>query len=97
MARVAFILHHGGAGTCGSALSAGISNTAIPYSVDQFFWAKRLAKMGVGPSAPEVRHLTVENLAELIKDGIGNPQYREKAAYLAQKITEEEVYLLPWK
>ncbi|MBE0688281.1 MAG: glycosyltransferase family 1 protein [Anaerolineaceae bacterium] len=88
--RVAFILHHGGAGTCGSALSAGVPNTAIPYSVDQFFWAKRLAQAGVGPSAPDARHLTEKDLTELIQDGIGNPKYRGKAINLVQKIRQED-------
>ncbi len=88
--RMTFILHHGGAGTCGSALSAGIPNTAIPFSVDQFFWAKRIALAGVGPSAPDARHLKEKDVTGLIKDGIGNPQYLETAINLAQKIRQED-------
>jgi UDP:flavonoid glycosyltransferase YjiC (YdhE family) len=88
--RMAFILHHGGSGTCGSALSAGVPNTAIPFSVDQFFWAKRLALAGVGPSAPDARHLKEKDVTGLIKDGIENPHYLEKAINLAQKIRQED-------
>lgn len=87
--RMAFILHHGGAGTCGSALSAGIPNTAIPFSIDQFFWAKRLARLGVGPSAPPINQLSENNISVLIVKGMSDPFYKENVVNLSKKINSE--------
>jgi len=87
--RMAFILHHGGAGTCGAALSAGVPNTAIPFSVDQFFWAKRLAQAGVGPSALSISQWTEKNISNLINNGMIDPSYKEKVMDLSKKIKSE--------
>ncbi|MFM9973119.1 MAG: DUF4011 domain-containing protein, partial [Beijerinckiaceae bacterium] len=38
--RVAAAVHHGGAGTTGAALSAGIPALVIPFAADQPFWGK---------------------------------------------------------
>jgi len=87
--RMAFILHHGGAGTCGAALSAGVPNTAIPFSVDQFFWAKRLSKLGVGPSAPPNNRWAEKNISDLIDDGMSDPLYKERVMDISIKINSE--------
>lgn len=41
-------LHHGGAGTTGASLRAGIPTLIKPWFGDQFFWASRVQKLGVG-------------------------------------------------
>lgn len=87
--RMSFILHHGGAGTSGAALSAGVPNTAIPFSVDQFFWAKRLSKLSVGPSAPPNNRWTEKNISDLIDKGMSDPVYKEKVVNLSKKINSE--------
>jgi sterol 3beta-glucosyltransferase len=40
-------LHHGGAGTTGASLRAGIPTLIKPWFGDQFFWASRVQKLGV--------------------------------------------------
>ena len=40
-------LHHGGAGTTGASLRAGIPTLIKPWFGDQFFWGARVQKLGV--------------------------------------------------
>jgi sterol 3beta-glucosyltransferase len=40
-------LHHGGAGTTGASLRAGIPTLIKPWFGDQFFWAARVQKLRV--------------------------------------------------
>lgn len=40
-------MHHGGAGTTGASLRAGIPTIIKPWFGDQFFWASRVEKLGV--------------------------------------------------
>ncbi len=45
------VIHHGGAGTTHSAARAGVPSVVIPFAGDQFFWADRLARLGVAAKA----------------------------------------------
>ena len=45
--RVDVAFHHGGAGTTGASLRAGIPTLIKPWFGDQFFWASRVQKLGV--------------------------------------------------
>jgi UDP:flavonoid glycosyltransferase YjiC (YdhE family) len=47
--RVAAVVHHGGAGTTHAATRAGVPQIVVPHLLDQFCWARRVARMGVGP------------------------------------------------
>ncbi|KAJ3063609.1 hypothetical protein HDU98_000583 [Podochytrium sp. JEL0797] len=47
--RCSMIVHHGGCGTTGEALRSGQPSMACPLIGDQFFWARRIAAVGVGP------------------------------------------------
>ncbi len=42
------VIHHGGAGTTGSVLSAGKPHIIIPHIADQHFWAAEMNRLGVG-------------------------------------------------
>lgn len=60
-ARVAAVVHHGGAGTTMAAAMAGAPQTVIPKMFDQHYWAKRVERLGTGsahaPSAPTTESL----------------------------------------
>ena len=45
--RIDAALHHGGAGTTGASLRAGIPTLIKPWFGDQFFWASRVQNLGV--------------------------------------------------
>jgi UDP:flavonoid glycosyltransferase YjiC (YdhE family) len=40
-------VHHGGAGTTHTALTAGVPSIVVPHVADQFFWTDELQRIGV--------------------------------------------------
>jgi vancomycin aglycone glucosyltransferase len=46
--RVAAVVHHGGAGTTTTAARAGAPQVIVPQIVDQPYWARRVAELGIG-------------------------------------------------
>ncbi len=47
-ARVAAVVHHGGAGTTTTATRAGAPQVVVPQWGDQSYWASRVADLGIG-------------------------------------------------
>ncbi|WP_040698921.1 glycosyltransferase [Nocardia vinacea] len=46
--RVAAVIHHGGAGTTTTAARAGVPQVVVPQMMDQPYWARRVAGLGIG-------------------------------------------------
>lgn len=88
--RMRYILHHGGAGTTGSAAAAGVPSTAVPFYADQAFWARQIHRLGLGPAAPPARRLTRGRLEAILKDALSNPTYELRARVLGEKIRQEQ-------
>lgn len=87
--RVAVAVHHGGAGTSGAALAAGIPSVVLPFGYDQSFWAHCLAQRGVAPPALARAGLQPEALAAAIRQA-GTPAMRAAARALGQRIGQED-------
>jgi vancomycin aglycone glucosyltransferase len=66
--RLAAIVHHGGAGTTTSAVRAGRPQVIIPHNYDQFYWADRVQQLGVGVSGPLRDDLSVDLLAQALRE-----------------------------
>ncbi len=81
--RVAAIVHHGGAGTTASALRAGVPQVVVPHAVDQFYWAERVFKLGVGPRAMAMKDLTASRLARAIRLAAQSAGMRDRASEVA--------------
>ena len=79
-------LHHGGAGTVGASLRAGIPTLIKPWFGDQFFWALRVAKLGAGI---KVSSLRADDIAEALVVGTTNKVMIEKAARIGSRIRKE--------
>jgi UDP:flavonoid glycosyltransferase YjiC (YdhE family) len=47
--HTAAVVHHGGAGTTGAGLRAGVPNVICPWFADQPLWAERVHALGAGP------------------------------------------------
>lgn len=87
--KMAAVVHHGGAGTTGAGLCAGIPSIITPFFGDQPFWGQRVYALGVGPSPIPRRHLTVNNLAEAIQCAVTNKTMQKNAADLGERIRAE--------
>jgi vancomycin aglycone glucosyltransferase len=61
-ARVAAVVHHGGAGTTTIAAIAGAPQVVVPQMYDQHYWARRVQELGIGvahaPGEPTQESLT---------------------------------------
>lgn len=66
--RCKAVIHHGGAGTTGAGLRAGIPSIIVPHAVDQFFWGQRVAALGAGPVPIPARQLTADRLATALAE-----------------------------
>lgn len=88
--QMGFILHHGGAGTTGAAARAGVPSTALPFSADQAFWARRIHQLGLGPAAPPARQLTRARMEAILQDALANPAYARRAEALGKKLLQED-------
>ncbi|KAF8344165.1 uncharacterized protein EI90DRAFT_3149570 [Cantharellus anzutake] len=85
--RIDAACHHGGAGTTGASLRAGIPTIIKPFFGDQFFWADRMEALGIGSS---VRKLTVENLTEALKAATADQKQIDRARLIGEAIRAEK-------
>lgn len=88
--QMAAIVHHGGAGTTGAALSAGVPSLVIPHFGDQYYWGRRVAELGVGPEPIVRKKLTAENFARAISSALNDSDMRERASRLGALVSAEE-------
>ena len=88
-ARVAAVVHHGGAGTTTTAARAGAPQILVPHVVDQFHWAHRVRRLGLGPPAIPRRRLGAESLAEALRSVRDNEILAERAAEIGARLRGE--------
>jgi len=88
--RLAAVVHHGGAGTTGAALRAGVPAVVVPFMSDQPFWGRRVFELGVGPRPIPRRQLSAERLAHAIEVAVSNQDLRKRAAALGALIRSEQ-------
>ncbi len=84
--RCAAVVHHGGAGTTAAALHAGVPAVVVPYLMDQPFWGRRVAALGVGPRPIPRRKLTAAALAQALDRALHDAAMRARAAALGQAL-----------
>ncbi|KDN36425.1 glycosyltransferase family 1 protein [Tilletiaria anomala UBC 951] len=78
--------HHGGAGTLGASLRAGLPTIIKPYFGDQFFWGQQVESLGVGTC---VKECTAENLAAALRKATQDVRQIERARQLGERIRSE--------
>ncbi|KAJ4476628.1 glycosyltransferase family 1 protein [Lentinula aciculospora] len=84
--RIDAACHHGGAGTTGASLRAGIPTIVKPFFGDQYFWADRVEALGVGSG---VRRLTVHSLTDALRVATTDPKQISRAKTLGEQIRKE--------
>lgn len=88
--RTAAVVHHAGAGTTGAALRAGVPAVPVPVMIDQFFWADRLARLGVASKPIPFPGLSADRLARGIRLAVDDGSHRRRAQALARTIDAED-------
>jgi UDP:flavonoid glycosyltransferase YjiC (YdhE family) len=87
--RVSAVVHHGGSGTTGAGLRAGRPTLAIPFAADQFFWAERIKRLGVGPPPIPFGRLSEDRLVAALQ-ALGSGRYDAVARRLGEQIGGED-------
>ncbi|MGY3791004.1 glycosyltransferase [Streptomyces antibioticus] len=87
--RLAAVVHHGGAGTSAAALRAGVAAVPVPVTADQPFWTKRLAALGAATDPIPFRYLTVERLADSLRQVVKEQAHSRAAARAARHMATE--------
>ncbi|KAK2873307.1 Sterol 3-beta-glucosyltransferase [Arthroderma sp. PD_2] len=85
--QVDAVMHHGGAGTTGASLRAGIPTVIRPFFGDQFFFGSRVRDLGVGVS---MKKLDVEDFISALWEATNSQRMIIKAKQLGQRIRQED-------
>ena len=88
--QVSAVVHHGGAGTTGAGLRAGVPSIITPFVADQPNWARRIEALGVGPRAIPFRELTADLLANAIRQAASDTAMRLRASDVGRRIRSED-------
>ena len=88
--RVDAVVHHGGAGTTGAAIQAGVPAVVVPFTVDQPFWASRVAALGVGPAPLPYGQLSAARLADALRQATTDKPMRDRARTLGAAVRAED-------
>jgi len=84
--RVAAVIHHGGAGTTTAAARAGVPQVILPHLLDQYYWARRVEQLRLGPRALAVDLVTADILADRIATALEDWTIRDRTRALAPAI-----------
>jgi sterol 3beta-glucosyltransferase len=87
--QVRAVVHHGGFGTTASALVAGKPAVIVPHIIDQMYWGQEVNRLGAGPKAINRTDLTVERLADAIRQAVSDKMMGECAAQIGVSIRSE--------
>lgn len=84
--RIDAAVHHGGSGTTGATLKAGIPTIIKPFFGDQFFYASRVEDLGVGLV---LRKLNEKSFAKALLTVTTDSVMMEKSRKVGEKIRSE--------
>lgn len=84
--RIDAAIHHGGSGTTGASLRAGLPTIIKPFFGDQFFYASRIEELGAGFG---LKNLNQKTFTKALKSIVTDQNYRTKAAEIASSMSRE--------
>jgi UDP:flavonoid glycosyltransferase YjiC (YdhE family) len=87
--RVAAVVHHGGAGTVGAVLRAGVPSVAVPWRRDHPFFAACAYRLGSSARPIPKKQLSAARLAAAIEVAVHDPQIRARASAIASQVVNE--------
>lgn len=88
--QMAAVVHHGGSGTTGSALRAGVPSMVVSFAADQPYWGERTHALGVGVKSIPASKLTVEALAASIRQMTTDTATQARAKALGAHLRKED-------
>ncbi|CAM2842385.1 glycosyltransferase [Saccharomonospora xinjiangensis] len=88
--RVSVVVHHGGAGTTGTAVAAGRPQIVCPYVADQPFWGRRMHALGVAPRPIRQSALGPDSLARALDAALTDSSMAAAAGELGARVATED-------
>jgi UDP:flavonoid glycosyltransferase YjiC (YdhE family) len=85
--RAAAIVHHGGMGTLGQALAAGIPQVTVPVILDQFDNSRRLFRLGVSANVRSAAYRPAR-IARVLRGLLESPEVAERCRHYAARMCE---------
>jgi UDP:flavonoid glycosyltransferase YjiC (YdhE family) len=85
--RLKAAVHHGSWITTHLAAQAGIPQLVLPQASDQYLWAERVRKCGLGPKGVDINRLTSKKLSAGIEELITRQDYEVNARALAERVS----------
>ncbi len=84
------VAHHGGCGTTHTAARAGVPQFIMPQIADQFYWGHRIYSLGLGPMPVPPKRITVNKLAEALRELSTNSNFAQNAKALGKEMKHED-------
>ena len=84
--RLAAAVHHGSWITTHLAAQAGIPQLVLPQASDQYQWAERIRRCGLGPRFVDMNRLKARKLSAAIEDLAGRASYARNARAFAERV-----------
>jgi sterol 3beta-glucosyltransferase len=81
------VAHHGGSGTTGASLRAGVPTIAKPFFGDQFFFGRRIEDLGVGIC---LKKLNSTILGRAMWEATNSDRMIRRAKYIGERIRAED-------
>ena len=81
--RVAAVVHHGGSGTTATAARTGVPQIIVPHILDQYYWASRIHRVGLGPRPIRRSRLTTDRLSAAIREAASNEALHRRVPQVA--------------
>lgn len=88
--EVAAVVHHGGIGTTSAGLKCGRPTLVCHFMLDQKRWGYRVWDLGAGPEPIAIGELTVERLAEALRDLVRSPVYAVRSREIELDMRDED-------
>jgi len=87
--QVDAVVHHGGAGTTGASLRAGVPTVIKPFFGDQFFFGSRVEDLGVGLC---LKKINVSLFSRALWEAVHSERMIVKARLLGQRIRQVRLW-----
>lgn len=84
--RSAGVICHGGIGTLGSALHAGVPSLSVTFFGEQAFWGRHMYELGVAPPPLRADQITPQLALERVRSLVEDRGLRQRAAELGAQV-----------
>jgi len=87
--KLSVIVHHGGAGTTATASRSGVPQILVPHILDQFYWARQVVRLGIGPPPIWRSRLNRNRFEKRLRAVLSDPEYAQRADRVRSTLASE--------